>query len=138
MTTDHINELENQKLKQIVHGLYYEQEMMASKLAGVHILGEQLQKKDEENKKLKEKICRLETALARAENRIAQLSMQIQQSSDGAQSARAIVTPGVSKKVLEALTRENTKLRLTLDHMTTKNTNGAGLAVVSFTKQAKI
>lgn len=129
MSTDHDCLAENQKLKQIVYGLYLEKEKTVTRLTGVQNLGEQLQRKDEENKKLKEKVERLETAIARAENRIAQLSLQVQQSSDGAQSARAIVTPGVSKKVLEALTRENTKLRLTLDHVANKATNGADLAV---------
>ena len=43
----------------------------------------------------------------------------------------AIVTPGVSKKLLEALTRENTKLRQALDHITNRGPGGVDLAVVS-------
>lgn len=128
MSMDYLTE--NQKLKNVLCSLYLEQERTVTKLAGVQNLGDQLQKKEEENKKLKDKVERLETMIARAENRIAQLTHQLQ-SSDGSQNARAIVTPGVSKKILEALTRENTKLRLTLEHMTTKDNNGADLASVS-------
>lgn len=128
MTTDYITE--NQRLKYVLCSFFLEKERTDTKLAGVQILGQQLQKKDEENKKLKEKVERLETMIARAENRIAQLTQQLQ-SFEGSPNPRAIVTPGVSKKILEALTRENTKLRLTLDHMTTKDISGAELASVS-------
>ena len=48
-------------------------------------------------------------------------------------SQGAIVTPGVSKKVLEALTRENTKLKQALNHLTSKGPSGVDLAVVSIT-----
>lgn len=123
---------ENQRLRQTLFVMVTDRKKMASKLTGVQNLGLQLQKKEQENKTLQEKNERLEGSLARAENRITQLSLQIgngQQS--GAQGA--IVTPGVSKKVLEALTRDNTKLKQALDHLTNKGPAGVDLAVVSAT-----
>ena len=46
----------------------------------------------------------------------------------GVSSQGAIVTPGVSKKILEALTRENTKLRLNLERISNEYGNGVDLA----------
>ena len=100
---------------------------MASKLTGVQNLGLQLQKKEQQIKNLEEKNERLEGSLARAENRITQLNLQLPA---GAQLG-AVVTPGVSKKVLEALTRDNTKLKQALEHLTNKGPSGVDLAVVS-------
>lgn len=123
---------ENQRLRQTLFVMVTDRKKMASKLTGVQNLGLQLQKKEQENKTLLEKNERLEGSLARAENRITQLSLQI---GNGQQSSGqgAIVTPGVSKKVLEALTRDNTKLKQALDHLTNKGPAGVDLAVVSAT-----
>ena len=64
---------------------------------------------------------RLEGSLARAENRIVQLSPL----NGGKES---IVTPGVSRKVLESLTKENTKLKDALEHLTQRK-DGPDLVV---------
>ncbi|KAL9962773.1 hypothetical protein ACROYT_G031911 [Oculina patagonica] len=119
---------ENQRLRQTLFVMVTDRKKMASKLTGVQNLGLQLQKKEQENKTLLEKNERLEGSLARAENRITQLSLQM---GNGQQSGSqgAIVTPGVSKKVLEALTRDNTKLKQALDHLTNKGPAGVDLAV---------
>lgn len=119
---------ENDRLRHTLFVMVTDRKKMASKLTGVQNLGLQLQKKEQDNKTLLEKIERLEGSLARAENRITQLCLQ-GGSGFGAQSA--IVTPGVSKKVLEALTRENTKLKQVLEHLTNKGPDGVDLAVVS-------
>ncbi len=123
---------ENQRLRQTLFVMVTDRKKMASKLTGVQNLGLQLQKKEQEIKTLLEKNERLEGSLARAENRITQLSLQM---GNGQQSGSqgAIVTPGVSKKVLEALTRDNTKLKQALDHLTNKGPAGVDLAVVSAT-----
>ncbi len=123
---------ENQRLRQTLFVMVTDRKKMASKLTGVQNLGLQLQKKEQEIKTLQEKNERLEGSLARAENRITQLSLQM---GNGQQSGGqgAIVTPGVSKKVLEALTRDNTKLKQALDHLTNKGPAGVDLAVVSAT-----
>ena len=118
---------ENQRLRQSLVVMVTDRKKMASKLTGVQNLGLQLQKKEQQNKTLLEKIERLEGSLARAENRITQLNLQLP---SGAQMG-AVVTPGVSKKVLEALTRDNTKLKQALEHMTNKGPAGVDLAVVS-------
>ena len=122
---------ENQRLRQTLFVMVTDRKKMASKLTGVQNLGLQLQKKEQEIKNLLEKNERLEGSLARAENRITQLSVM----GNGPQSVGqgAIVTPGVSKKVLEALTRDNTKLKQALDHLTNKGPAGVDLAVVSAT-----
>ena len=97
---------ENQRLRQSLVVMVTDRKKMASKLTGVQNLGLQLQKKEQQIKTLQEKNERLEGSLARAENRITQLSLQLGNGlPSGAQGA--IVTPGVSKKVLEALTPNN-------------------------------
>ena len=122
---------ENHRLRHTLFVMVTDRKKMASKLTGVQNLGLQLQKKELENKTLHEKIERLEGSLARAENRITQLSLQAG-SSQHSGGQTAIVTPGVSKKVLEALTRDNTRLKQALDHLTNKGPAGVELAVVSF------
>lgn len=123
-------EAENQRLRQTLFLMVTDRKKMASKLTGVQNLGQQLQKKEQEIKTLHEKNERLEGSLARAENRITQLTLQLGNGPHAA-SQGAIVTPGVSKKVLEALTRDNTRLKQALDHLTNKGPAGVDLAVVS-------
>ena len=124
---------ENQRLRRALYAMVAERNKAATKLTGVQNLGQQLQKKEQENTFLKEKLERLEGTLARAENRITQLSLQAGNGAHQAFSRGGIVTPGVSKKLLEALTRENTRLKLALEHIIAKGSNGNGsdLAVVS-------
>lgn len=121
---------EIQKLRSSIRHLYEEQTKSNSKLIGVQVLTDQLGKKDEECTVLRSKLQQFEVLLSRAENRIAQLS--IIANGKGGHSQGGIVTPGVSKKLLETLTRENTKLKLALEHVLNKQPNGADLAVVSF------
>ena len=123
---------ENQRLRRALYVMVAERNKAATKLTGVQNLGQQLQKKEQENVLLKEKVERLEGTLARAENRITQLSLKLGNGPHQAFSGSGIVTPGVAKKVLEALTRDNTRLKLALDHVTNKGSNGSDLAVVSF------
>ena len=103
---------------------------MASQLTAVQDFGLQLQKKEQQMKLLLEKNEGLEDSLARAENRITQLSLQARNGQHALAGEGAIVTPGVSKKVLEALTRENTKLRQAFDHLSRRGQSGVDLAVV--------
>lgn len=121
---------ENIRLRHTLFVMVTDRQKMASKLTGVQNLGQQLQKKEIENSNLREKIERLEGSLARAENRITQLSLQAG-NGQHLSGQTAIVTPGVSKKVLEALTRDNTKLKQALDHLTNRGPAGVDLAVVS-------
>lgn len=134
MLTDHgaLDSLkaENTRLRNALLVMVTDRKKMASKLTGVQNLGLQLQRKEQEIKSLLEKNERLEGSLARAENRITQLSLLAGNGQQALASQGAIVTPGVSKKVLEALTRENTKLKQALDHLTSKGPSGVDLAVV--------
>ena len=121
---------ENIRLRHTLFVMVTDRQKMASKLTGVQNLGQQLQKKEIENSNLREKIERIEGSLARAENRITQLSLQAG-NGQHLSGQTAIVTPGVSKKVLEALTRDNTRLKQALDHLTNRGPAGVDLAVVS-------
>lgn len=119
---------ENIRLRHTLFVMVTDRQKMASKLTGVQNLGQQLQKKEIENSNLREKIERIEGSLARAENRITQLSLQAG-NGQHLSGQTAIVTPGVSKKVLEALTRDNTRLKQALDHLTNRGPAGVDLAV---------
>lgn len=119
---------ENVRLRHTLFVMVADRHKMALKLTGVQNLGQQLQKKDMEIGNLREKIERLEGSLARAENRITQLSLQAGNGQHFS-GQTAIVTPGVSKKVLEALTRDNTRLKQALDHLTNRGPAGVDLAV---------
>ena len=125
---------ENERLRRTLLIVVSERKKMASQITGVQNLGVQLQKKDQELRTLSEKNERLESSLARAENRITQLSHLAGNNGQTVAGQGAIVTPGVSKKLLEALTRENTKLRQALDHITNRGPGGVDLAVVSIEK----
>lgn len=129
---------ENDRLRHTLLIVVSERKKMTSQIAGVQNLGVQLQKKDQEIRTLSEKNERLESSLARAENRITQLSHLAGNNGQTVAGQGAIVTPGVSKKLLEALTRENTKLRQALDHLTNRGPGGVDLAVVSIEKCRKV
>ncbi|CAH3029537.1 unnamed protein product [Porites evermanni] len=122
-------EAENHRLRRTLLVVVSERKKMASQITGVQNLGVQLQKKEQELRSALERIERLESSLARAENRITQLSHLAGNNGQTVAGQGAIVTPGVSKKLLEALTRENTKLRQALDHLTNRGPNGVDLAV---------
>lgn len=94
---------------------------MATPVHPLRNLVDQLVKAREERTSLEAKCDRLEGTLARAENRIAQLSPL-----NGGEEG--IVTPGVSRKVLESLTKENTKLKEALEHLTQRK-DGPNLVV---------
>lgn len=121
-----MNPMEVQKLRSSIHHLVEEQNRSNSKLIGVQVLTDQLEHKNEECNVLKVKLKQLEVLLSRAENRISQLSMK-----GGSAKSGGVITPGVSKRLFEAITRENTKLKLTLEHVLNKLPNGIDLAVVS-------
>ncbi|CAH3190240.1 unnamed protein product, partial [Porites lobata] len=106
--------------------LVREKSQWSTRLVGIQNLARQLQEKREELTSVTEKLERTQETLSRAENRITQLSLILEKK--GVSSQGAIVTPGVSKKILEALTRENTKLRLNLERFSNEYGNGVDLA----------
>ena len=74
----------------------------------------------------------LKRSLAKAENRImTRLSYQAGVNGQTVAGEGAIVIPGVSKKLLDAPTRENTKLRLAYDSLTNRSPSGVDLLEVS-------
>ena len=94
---------------------------MTTQKSAIAKLVRQLNEAHQERDSLNAKWERSEELLARANDRIAQLS-----SSTGGKGST--VVPGVSRKVLESLTKENTKLKDALQHVT-KRKNGPDLAV---------
>ena len=106
--------------------LLRENSQWSTRLVGIKNLARQLQDKKAELDSVTEKLTRTQETLSRAENRITQLSLILEQ--NGVSSQGAIVTPGVSKKILEALTRENTKLRSNLERFSNVHGNGVDLA----------
>ena len=106
--------------------LVKEKSQWSTRLVGIQNLARQLQEKKEELNSVTEKLERTQETLSRAENRITQLSLKLEK--NGVSSQGAIVTPGVSKKILEALTRENTKLRSNLERFSNEYGNGVDLA----------
>ena len=106
--------------------LVREKSQWSTRLVGIQNLARQLQEKREELTSVTEKLERTQETLSRAENRITQLSLKLEK--NGVSSQGAIVTPGVSKKILEALTRENTKLRSNLERFSNGYGNGVDLA----------
>jgi hypothetical protein len=122
--------MEVNRLRTTIHYLIDEKQRTASRLIGVQVLTDQLDRKEEECRISKSKLEQLEVLLSRAENRIAQLS-HLHVGKGPLNMGKGIITPGVSKKVLETLTRENTKLKLALEHVLNKVPKGVDLAVVS-------
>ena len=106
--------------------LLREKSQWSTRLVGIQNLARQLQDKKAEVNSVTEKLERTQETLSRAENRITQLSLILEK--NGVSSQGAIVTPGVSKKILEALTRENTKLRSNLERFSNEHGNGVDLA----------
>ena len=106
--------------------LLREKSQWSTRLVGIQHLARQLQDKKAEVNSVTEKLERTQETLSRAENRITQLSLILEK--NGVSSQGAIVTPGVSKKILEALTRENTKLRSNLERFSNEHGNGVDLA----------
>ena len=124
---------ENYRLRRTLLIVVSERKKMVSQITGVRNLGVQLQKKEQELRTLSGEKERLQSYLARAENRITHLSPLAGNSRQTVAGQGAIVTPGVSKKLLEALTRENIELRSALDNITNRGPSGVDLAMVSIT-----
>lgn len=102
---------------------------MTSQVGAIRNLVRQLHEAKEESKSSRVQCERLEKSLELAKSRLSQLNR-----SAGSQDPyffddkRGIITPGVSRKVLEALVREITRLKQALNHVTKKE-NGVDLAV---------
>lgn len=94
---------------------------MSTQRNAIAKLVRQLNEAQRDRDSLDAKLKRTEESLQRANNRIAQLSLP-------ASHQGSNVVPGVSRKVLESLTKENTTLKDALEHVTGKK-NGPNLAV---------
>ena len=114
------------RLRSTLTGLLREKSQWSTRLVGIQHLARQLHDKKAELDYVTDKLQRTQETLSRAENRITQLSLILEK--NGVSSQGAIVTPGVSKKILEALTRENTKLRSNLERFSNEHGNGVDLA----------
>ena len=113
---------ENDVLRKTIAYLYEQHKQWSERNKGLVCLANQLHDTIQEVASLEAQNRRLEESLARAENRIAQLSLM---ASNGNSSQGAIVTPGVSKKILECLSRENTRLKGVIRQMTARASGDA-------------
>ena len=98
-----------------------DKQKMASQKGALAKLVRQLNEAHQDRDSLDAKLKQAEESLQRANNRIAQLSLP-----DSRKGSN--VVPGVSRKVLESLTRENTELKDALKRVT-ENKNGPRLAM---------
>ena len=108
---------ENDVLRKTIAYLHEQHKQWSERNKGLVRLANQLHDTIREVASLEAQNRRLEESLTRAENRIAQLSLM---ASNGNSSQGAIVTPGVSKKILECLSRENTRLKGVVQQMTAR------------------
>ncbi|EDO40095.1 predicted protein [Nematostella vectensis] len=115
----------NDQLKLSVYYLLKELQKQKAQNAGVQALSERLETKSEECKGLESRVDQYKVLLARAENRLAQLSLQ---SGKGPHAAKGIITPGVNKRVVEGLTRQNTKLKIALSNLLKRGPKSVDLA----------
>ena len=112
---------ENDRLRRVLLIVGSERRKMESQITREH-----------QERTLGENNEQLKSSLASAENRImTRLSYQAGVNGQTVAREGAIVTPGVSKKLLDALTRENTKLRLAYDPLTNRSPSGVDLLEVS-------
>ena len=112
---------ENDRLRRVLLIVVSERRKMESQITREH-----------QERTLGENNEQLKSSLASAENRImTRLSYQAGVNGQTVAGEGAIVTPGVSKKLLDALTRENTKLRLAYDPLTNRSPSGVDLLEVS-------
>lgn len=110
-------------------------QMASQSAAGDENLHPDVQTKAQSKNKLllEKRTKQLEALLVRSENKL----MQMRSPADNCCRPRhlftrekVIVDPDSSKKVLEALTLENRKLRKAVDYLTKKGSSGLDLAVV--------
>ena len=113
---------ENDVLRKTIAYLHDQNKQWNERNKGLVHLANQLHDTIHEVASLEAQNRRLEESLTRAENRIAQLSLM---ASNGNSSRGAIVTPGVSKKILECLSRENTRLKGVVKQMTARASEDA-------------
>ena len=113
---------ENDVLRKTIAYLYKQNEQWNERNKGLVRLANQLHDTIHEVASLEAQNRRLKESLTRAENRITQLSLM---ASNGNSSRGAIVTPGVSKKILESLSRENTRLKGVVKQMTARASEDA-------------
>ena len=113
---------ENDVLRKTIVYLHEQHKQWSERNKGLVHLANQLHDTIREVASLEAQNRRLEESLTRAENRIAQLSLM---ASNGNSPQGAIVTPGVSKKILECLSRENTRLKGVIQQMTARASGDA-------------
>ena len=113
---------ENDVLRKTIAYLHDQNKQWIERNKGLVHLANQLHDTIHEVASLEAQNRRLKESLTRAENRIAQLSLM---ASNENSSRGAIVTPGVSKKILECLSRENTRLRGVVKQMTARASEDA-------------
>lgn len=135
---DSINDsnLSQDKMELLVRKLRSENKQLQIRVLGVTELARLLQDRREKVKVLEDKNKRLEVAVVRLENRCANLEQKLRAEGGGGgpvsgpRSMQPPSIPGPSRQILEALMKENSELKKTLNGMQKKGPSGYLEAVV--------
>ena len=141
---DSINDsnLSQDKMELVIRKLRSENKQLQIRVLGVTELARLLQDRREKVKVLEDKNKRLEVAVVRLENRCANLEQKLRADGgagpvSGPRSMQPPSIPGPSRQILEALMKENSELKKTLNGMQKKGPSGYLEAVVRTGKQQK-
>lgn len=123
-----------EQLKQQVQKIQAENKALQLRILGVNELARLLQDRTEVTEVLQEKNKRLEVAVVRLENRCSNFERKLRATGGGVvgpKPGQSPFIPGPSRQILEALMKENSELKKTLNNLTKKGATGYLEAVVS-------
>ena len=123
-----------EQLKQHLQKIQDENKALQLRILGVNELARLLQDRTEVTEVLQEKNKRLEVAVVRLENRCSNFERKLRAQGGavvGPKPGQSPFIPGPSRQILEALMKENSELKKTLNNLTKKGATGYLEAVVS-------
>ena len=123
-----------EQFKQQLKKLQDENKALQLRILGVNELARLLQDRTEVTEVLQEKNKRLEVAVVRLENRCSNFERKLRAQGGGVvgpKPGQSPFIPGPSRQILEALMKENSELKKTLNNLTKKGATGYLEAVVS-------
>ena len=123
-----------EELDRLVQKYRAENKALQLRILGVNELARLLQDRTEVTEVLQEKNKRLEVAVVRLENRCSNFERKLRAQSGGTvgpKPGQSPFIPGPSRQILEALMKENSELKKTLNNVTKKGAAGYLEAVVS-------
>lgn len=121
------------ELEREIQKLREQNKQLQLRILGVNELARLLQDRNEVVQVFQEKNKRLEVAVVRLENRCSNFErkLKMQGGVGGPKPGQSPFIPGPSRQILEALMKENSELKKTLNNVTKKGASGYLEAVVS-------